>query len=61
MAYYVNFDQVALFVSMRGSRKFFYTTAANTTYTEFTVTALKITSEQEVKTRHVDFQLLLPL
>ncbi|UDC53415.1 hypothetical protein [Klebsiella quasipneumoniae] len=49
MAYYVNFDQVALFVSMRGSRKFFYTTAANTTYTEFTVTAPEITSEQEVK------------
>ncbi|HBX3785371.1 TPA: hypothetical protein MHZ87_27915, partial [Klebsiella pneumoniae subsp. pneumoniae] len=37
------------FVSMRGSRKFFYTTAANTTYTEFTVTAPEITSEQEVK------------
>ncbi|THE44658.1 hypothetical protein DJ495_06900 [Raoultella ornithinolytica] len=49
MAYYVNFDQVALCVSMRGSRKFFYTTAANTTYTEFTVTAPEITSEQEVK------------
>ena len=49
MANYVNFDQLALFVSMRGSRKFFYTTAANTTYTEFTVTAPEITSEQEVK------------
>lgn len=49
MANYVNFDHVGLFVSMRGSRKFFYTTAANTTYTEFTVTAPEITSEQEVK------------
>ncbi|MGQ4641968.1 phage tail fiber domain-containing protein [Raoultella ornithinolytica] len=49
MANYVNFDQVALFVSMRGSRKFFYTTAVNTTYTEFTVTAPEINAEQEVK------------
>lgn len=49
MANYVNFDQVALFVSMRGSRDFFYTTAANTTYTEFTVTAPEITSGQEVE------------
>ncbi|RWT97988.1 hypothetical protein [Raoultella ornithinolytica] len=49
MANYVNFDQLALFASMRGSRKFFYTTAANTTYTEFTVTAPEITANQEVK------------
>ncbi|HBR5855351.1 TPA: hypothetical protein L9Z92_001006 [Klebsiella pneumoniae] len=49
MANYVNFDQLALFASMRGSRKFFYTTAANTTYTEFTVTAPEINSDQEVK------------
>lgn len=49
MANYANFDQLAFFASMRGSRKFFYTTAANTTYTEFTVTAPEITSIQEVK------------
>ncbi|HFF8588706.1 TPA: hypothetical protein ACGEYN_005818, partial [Raoultella ornithinolytica] len=49
MANYVNFDQLAFFLSMRGSRKFFYTTAASTTYTEFTVTAPEITSEQEVQ------------
>lgn len=49
MANYANFDQLAFFASMRGSRKFFYTTAANTTYTEFTVTAPEITSVQEVK------------
>ena len=49
MANYVNFDHVGFFVSMRGSRKFFYTTAANTTYTESTITAPEITSGQEVE------------
>ncbi|HHH9784122.1 TPA: hypothetical protein ACP4LL_001315 [Klebsiella quasipneumoniae] len=49
MASYVNLDQVAMSISMRGNPNFFYTTAANTTYTEFTITAPEITSDKEVE------------
>lgn len=48
MANYVNLDAVAMFLSMRGNPNFFYTTPANTTYTEFTITAPEITSDKKV-------------
>ncbi|HEN5155102.1 hypothetical protein KFW04_01770 [Klebsiella pneumoniae] len=49
MANYANFDQVGIFASMRGSRDFFYTTAANTTYTQFSIQAPEITSDKKVE------------
>lgn len=49
MANYVNFDQVGIFASMRGNRDFFYTAAANTTYTQFSIQAPEITSDKKVE------------